>query len=379
MKTYTISFILALLLSATVYPIQYFFSTLINFLPLQFIIYIIILFYFFKIKLDKKALQIIGIFIFYFITMGIYNINNAVSIITNSVLLTIFTLLLVGIMKQVKHHHIKYLDPTLKLFFVVFIFYSIYLNLEHSIIFGMDSRSVGFGSGTLYATLSVIAIIYNTDKFKDLQIKTPTYLLFSFVPAWSILLTQSRGALLTLGIVLIFMNLSYLKRFLKFSILIAMISVFIIMFFPEFFELEFIKRLNPSSYKSIEGFTSNRLQTQIFIFNWLDNENSILSLFFGNGFNELKYIVYRNGIEFPHFDLLYIVYDGGYFSVLFYVFCIGVFIVKSNIKYYPLIYLLSGFHTNMILSPSFIILLFLLAMDSYLRKNKYINKQVCRQ
>lgn len=373
MKKYTISFILALLLSMAVYPIQYFFTISINLLPLQFMIYMIILFYFFKIKLDKNALQTIGIFIFYFIIISIYNIDNAVSIITNPILLSIFTLLLVIIMSQIKQHHVKYLDLTLNLFFIFFIFYSIYLNIEDIITYGMAFRTKGFGSGTLYATLSIIAIVYYTDKLKNLEIKIPTYFLFSFVPAWSIYLTQSRGALLTLGIVLIFMNVSYLKSFIKFSLFMAIISVVIIFFFPEFFSLDFIKRLNPSTYESIEGFTSNRAQTQMFILNWLNMESNIWALFFGNGLNELKDIVYRIGLEFPHFDLLYVLYDGGYFSAIFYFFFMVVFIYKNKTKYYPLIYLLSGLHTNMIISPAFIVLLLLLSTNRTL--NKLSNKE----
>ena len=360
MNKFYMPIVIALLLSFSVYPMQYVLSVNINFLPIQFVIYLLILIYLFQYSFNSNFFKIIGYFIIYFVVIALYNIVNPVSIATNAIILSIFTFVLLLIVKNIKNNKIQYLDQILVYFFIIFIIYSLYLNLEHILQIGWVIRSKGFGSGTLYATLSTIAIIYFTNKYKAKLINLITYLLFIIIPLWSILLTQSRGALLILLLMLVYINSQHIKKIIKLSTFVIILGFIVILFFPDFFQLAFVKRIDPSSYNNLEELTSNRIQTQEMIAKWLDNEQEIYKLIFGNGLNELKYLVNHSTYEFPHFDILYILYDGGYYSLLFYVFFIILIIKNNKSNVYMYIYLLSSLHTNMILSPAFIFLVFLL-------------------
>jgi len=360
MKQYLLPIIISLLLSFSVYPMQYILNMQVNFLPLQFIAYVIILIFLFQYNFNSKFFKYIGFFVIYFVVISLYNIVNPMSIITNAIVLSIFTFVILLVSTEVKKINFRYLDQILLYFFIIFIIYSLALNLEHISKIGWIIRSKGFGSGTLYATLSTIAIIYFTNKYKVKSINLITYLLFIIIPLWSILLTQSRGALLILLLMLVYINSQHIKKIIKLSTFVIILGFIVILFFPDFFQLAFVKRIDPSSYSNLEELTSNRIQTQEMIASWLDSEQAVFKLIFGNGLNELKYLVNHSNYEFPHFDILYILYDGGYYSLLFYVFFIILIIKKNKSNVYMYIYLLSSLHTNMILSPAFIFLVYLL-------------------
>jgi len=375
MKKILLNNILAVLLFFSVIPIKYFFGAKINFLPLQFIFYIFILFIFYKINIKKNILIIDTFFVLYFIIVTIYNIMEPFNIFTNPVIITLITIIF--ILHTYLPKNLEYLDKILKLFFIFFIIFSLYLNIQHMMFFGGFSvRSKGFGSGTLYATLSIITILYFLDKFLLREINKFKLFIYTFIPIWSLILTQSRGALLTFILAFLIRNKSNILKYklnvlkiLKWIGLLFLLIVVLLNFWKIISQIPFIKRFELSSYKNVAQFTSNRLPTQEYILEDLSNENSV-TILFGKGLNSIKKLVYEKGLEFPHFDLLYVLYDGGLFSVIFYLIFIFLYVRKSKLIYYPLIYFFSSFHTNMIISPAYLVLLYLLSTNFYYKKGK---------
>lgn len=349
---------LALLIGLSVYPLQYLSETAINVLPLQFGLYVAVLFYFFRPKLTTKHIALLFIMAFYFLGLIAYNINNPISLITNPAMVTIVTMTLVAITDQGKSRRLPLIQESLAFLFILFIVISACLNIGHLLTQGIAERSKGFGSGTLYATLSVICIVYYTSRYKQAELTTPKYLALCFIPFLSLLLVQSRGNMLVLLLVIGYMNSGSVKEMAKLICLALPLGLLLLSINDAGIGL--IERSNPDNFSDLESFSSGRLIAQLEIINWLNNETRPWALVFGNGLNELKLMVARYEIDLPHVDFLYVVYDGGLASVAIYGLLELFFFTKSKVKYFSLIFILSGLHSNMVISPALVVLLHLL-------------------
>lgn len=357
MKTIFI-LILPLLLSISIFPMNYILGISINFLPLQFLIYFLLLITFSKFKLINNFIAIFFLCILSLII--IININNPITIFTNAIVISLITIYLI-LLSQIDSTKNYYLiEKTLLIFFIIFSLYSVFLNTNHINEYGLIIRTKGFGSGTLYAVLSLISIIFFSYKLKFKLYNIYISAVIILISVWSILLTQSRGVLLTLLISIVLINIDKIKSIIKFSSLTIIFFIFIYLLIPDFYNLGVFQRLDPSNFDSLDQFTSNRLDSQLVILSWIENEYSFLNLFLGKGLNSLKYYVQINGLEYPHFDLLYVIYDLGIFGVIVYMISLLLLIYKSKFKIYIFIYIISSFHTNMILSPALLVLIYLL-------------------
>lgn len=300
--------------------------------------------------------------VLYLAGLAIYNISSAASLVTNPIPVTIVTLTMVILADGGKAAYLPRIRRALAQVFILFSVLSLFLNIEHVATEGFAARTKGFGSGTLYATLSVIAIVFYTSRLKRSEINVASYLLLCATPAWSLLMTQSRGAALTLAITLMIMSAGNVRALGKLAfLLIAGLAAFFL-FEPNLADVGLIRRITPDNFQDLEQFSSGRIVTHLAIIRWFETESSALALAWGKGLNELKAIVAQFDLEFPHFDLLYVLYDGGVVSAAMFVLLLGLMIAKGRVRQYTVIFALSGLHTNMIASPALIVFLYLLTV-----------------
>ena len=157
--------LLLLLLVVSIYPIQYFLNSSLNYLPIQVLAITAILIFYGRLTIDKRHNFLYMLFAIYVIFIVIYNISNPYSIITNPILVTFLVMLLILLLHK-NDISKDSINITLGIFFLVFIFYSLYINMQFIFESGLSKRFKGFGSGTLYATLSVYAITYYLINYK---------------------------------------------------------------------------------------------------------------------------------------------------------------------------------------------------------------------
>ena len=87
--------LLLLLLVVSIYPIQYFLNSSLNYLPIQVLAITAILIFYGRLTIDKRHNFLYMLFAIYVIFIVIYNISNPYSIITNPILVTFLVMLLI--------------------------------------------------------------------------------------------------------------------------------------------------------------------------------------------------------------------------------------------------------------------------------------------
>ena len=342
-----------ILLTGSTYNLTYFSDSLSNSLPLQVglgAIGIALLF--------KTARSSIGLYIFvllYLITLLAYNYDKPLSFLANPVVPLIVILSIVAstgfYIKNINHIRLA-ITITIGIIITSHFFQNITFSPSDHI----TGRSKGFGSGTLYALMAGYVIIYISQLFSRNLIQSITFAALLLVPLWTLYVTQSRGVLLSLIIIAILSSMSRMKKFLK--VVVVLISiVLIINLNPQVSsQISILERFQFHENFDINIFTSGRIYTQSTILDWLLTEDKISSLTFGaEGLNGVKTLVSR-GAEFPHFDVLYLLYDAGISSVALYLILAYKIIRKFPNRIYFYMFFLSGLHTNMILSPTFLLL-----------------------
>lgn len=345
-------------------PFNYFFENNFNALPFQFLLSIFISISFFKLKPNNLLF-----IVFSFLALVVISNGDISNFALSAVAASFFTFWLIIVSPNLKLPQYKYNNiVNIILFFilVMIVYYSIDFYLKNN----FELRSKGFGSGTIFSVIALYGFctIYLTYVLKKLNliIFIPLSLLF-LTP---ILITQSRGVLLTVIFICVAIELKRIKKINFRGILLIFRSVLFIsiIFGYIIFNTNIINRLNVSYFNDLNHLTSGRLDVQLYIWDLFVTESNWIKILFGNGYNSLDVLVSK-GYEFPHFDLLYLLHEGGIFLILLYVLTLFKLYKVFNIKLFFWIYIVSSLHTNMIILPGVFFLSKIL--DNQFNSNKF--------
>lgn len=329
-----------------------------NTLPIQIVLSLISLMILFRVK--TKSIAVLTVTAITFFLIALFNSSDPTSLATNP------AIPLLGLMAflagyQLRTRNQQTLSLALFVFFAFQFIFQAYFNLSFSPTDMMNGRSKGYGSGTTYALMAATFLIYLTSMLRLRHLHLVTFLALASLPLWTVFLTQSRGVFLSLVIIIVLKSLGSMKSFFKFSSL-AVVAICIAALNPQFINnIPLIDRLvGFGNQFDLQAYTSGRIETQIVILNWFWSESSILSLLLGaEGLNGIK-ILASKGFEFPHFDLLYLLYDTGLVGAALFLFLMAFLLVRTRFDSNVLLFFISTLHTNMVLSPTFLLLAFAL-------------------
>jgi hypothetical protein len=339
-------------LNAGIFNLSYFID-IENTLPLQ--LFIGIVSFFILIRTKITSIDVFVLYAVVFLCVVVFNISDLASIITNPILP------LLGLMTffagaQLRSRNQQTLDRAVVIFVALQIILQLFFNFDFSPADSLTGRSKGYGSGTTYALMAAILLIYLASMFNQRRIRAWEFCALAAIPLWSILLVQSRGVFVSLVFILVVKNLSETWSFFK---LLSLAGVTVLVFFLNPYLIESISLLGRFDFdgqSDLDSFTSGRLLTQITITDWISSETSLVSLLLGaEGLNGIKTLA-SQGLEFPHFDLLYLVYDTGLVGVGLYLLLAARLLFQTRLDSYVLLFFLSSFHTNMLTAPVFLVL-----------------------
>ena len=231
-----------------------------------------------------------------------------------------------------------------------------YFNIDFYFNHDLNTRSKAFGSGTVYSIISLyfftfIYILYKNNAFLK-RSNNPQVIFYVLVTLFSstLLLTQSRGIAATVLFVFLTIEFKELKKIAWSRIVFVGVFAFLIID-----QSALLSRFNIEQFENLNHLTSGRSNTQFMIIKSVFMSNDKMILFLGHGINSLE-ALYAKGFEYPHFDLLFLLYEGGIILVTSYVILIyNLYKIHIN-KIIFLIYILSSFHSNTILLPGFLML-----------------------
>lgn len=212
-------------------------------------------------------------------------------------------------------------------------------------------RSKGFGSGTIYSLMSVYCVAFLHCLHRTKTISSFAFYGCSSIFLWTLLLTQSRGAIVTLCAALLISTASKTRRTRWSGIVILSIASLALLT-----NTDIAARFNVHEFSNIDAYSSGRIFTQRLIINELVNGTDYTALVGGFGLNALKATINRLAIEFPHMDILYLAYDGGAILIAIYFALLACAYRTFTHKVMFWAYAISGLHTNMLLSPGFFVL-----------------------
>ncbi|WCE71620.1 hypothetical protein PL336_07250 [Sulfitobacter faviae] len=323
-----------------------------NTLPLQLFLGLASFFLLFRIK--AVSIEVVCLSATALLLIALFNFSNPTSLITNPCI-PLFVLMTALAGTQFQTRNQQTLARVAIVLLALQLVFHVFFNSTFSPIDSLTGRSKGYGSGTTYALLAATMLIYLTSMLTQRRLRLFAFCALAAVPLWTIFLTQSRGVFLSLMIILVVKNLFRMRSFFK-LLASASVAVLIIALNPNLLDnVPLFDRLQVDSSWDLEAFSSGRLQTQIVIMNWISSEPSLLSLFLGaEGLNGVKTLT-NQGLEFPHFDLLYLAYDTGFVGVSLYLFLMALLLGRTRFDSYILLFFLSALHTNMVLSPVFLI------------------------
>ncbi|SFQ78703.1 hypothetical protein [Donghicola eburneus] len=324
-----------------------------NTLPLQLFLGLASLFLLFRIR--SISIGIVCFSLAVLLIIALYNFSNPTSLITNPCIPLLFLMsAFAGARLHARNQ--EAIDRTAVVFLTLQLVFHVFYNSSFSAADTLTGRSKGFGSGTTYSLMAAIMLIYLSLMLTQGRLHRFTFCTLAIVPIWTIFLTQSRGAFLSLVIILIVKNLLGVRSFFK-LFAAATLMACIIAISPDILtKVPLFDRLQISSNSDLEAFSSGRIQTQRVIMGWISSEPSFLSLLLGaEGLNGVKRLT-SQGLEFPHLDLLYLLYDTGLLGVGLYIVMMLLLLIRTRFDSYMLLFFLSALHTNMVLSPTFLIL-----------------------
>lgn len=356
--------IIGFLILIIVIPFNYFFENNFNALPYQISIAFILSNYLFKFKLkiNHLALIIFTVIILLFSSkLSLYDF--IFSPITASFIL-FWIMLLTNDIKISQYN----LDRILLYLIIIIVIFVSYYNIDfYTNNDFLEERSKGFGSGTIFSIVSLVSLTYIYIEYINNKINLITFSFLFLVLISTIILTQSRGALLTFVFTFIYIEFNRVRKIKLSRILMVLVAVYFLII-----NSTFIERFDVNNFKDIENLTSGRSITQFYIIDSFVNNNDIIILFFGNGLNSVKNSLVTSGLEFPHFDILFILYEGGLVLLTLYLTTIFKLYKRFNNKVFFWIFIISSLHTNVILSPG--LLFFCLIFDKYKNKTLTISK-----
>ena len=349
----------ATLLCVSVIKLDYLFNVNINTLVLQvgagsFAVLCLLK----PIRVDKKLLLISSIL--FLLIIAFYNFFQPTALITNPLIPTfIFLLIFSTIEFRQKNIHVS------RVSILIFALCVIVIHAAENMSFSPEevgkARLSGLGSGTTYALTAAFMCCYFFREYSVKKIGLITFLSLIAVPIWSILLVQSRGVLLSIALIIIISNVKNIRGFLLLCTIFFPALVFIFQSEAVVSSIDVLSRIDYRNYEDLEHFTSGRIQTQVAIAAQVGMSAGTLQSFLGiEGINGLKLLVER-GYFFPHFDLLYFIYDMGFIGALFYIFLSCAVLIRFRFNSFVLLYFISSLHTNMVLDPGFLILSILMS------------------
>ena len=344
--------IAALALNASIINLSYFIESD-NTLPVQVCLGLVAFAMLFRFRID--SVQIITGLAVGLLAITIYNFSQPLSLITNPCIPILGLMAFLAGTRLYPRH-----QQTLVRTAIIFVIFQLGLQLYFNFTFNpagtVTNRSKGFGSGTTYSIMAAYLLIYFATQLKEHRRHLLFLLALSVIPMWSILLTQSRGAFLSL--LMIFFTNSLLRKGMSGKLLLAITVVSVFMAINPIVSesIPLLERLRIDNDFDIQTYSSGRAETQFAIINWFTSESNVLALLFGaEGLNGVKALSYQ-GYQFPHFDILYLIYDTGLVGVGLYLAFTLLILVRTRFDSYILLFFLSGLHTNMILTPAFLLL-----------------------
>jgi hypothetical protein len=344
--------IAALALNASVINLTYFVESE-NTLAVQVLLGLVAFAMLFRIRIYSAPIFIglaIGL-----LAIIIYNFSQPLSLFVNPCI-PILGLMAFLAGTRLYSRHDQTLIWTVIVFVIIQLGLQLYFNFNFSPAETITNRSKGFGSGTTYSTLAAFLLIYFTSKLEKSRSHPLLLLILSAIPIWSILLTQSRGAFVSLLIIFFTNNLRRRGASGTFLLVVTLVAVFVAMNPFVLESVPLLDRLRIDDNFDIQAYSSGRAETQVTIINWLTSESNVLALLFGaEGLNGIKALSYQ-GFQFPHFDILYLVYDTGLVGAGLYLAFAFLLLIRTRFDSYILLYFISGLHTNMILAPAFLLL-----------------------
>ena len=179
---------------------------------------------------------------------------------------------------------------------------------------------------------------------------------------------ESRGVLISLIFIIIYI---YSKKFkIKyFSVLIFLVpfllSFLLLIFNKIIYQSNLYQRFNVDNFANFNDFTSGRFESIAEITERVLNYNNFTDLVLGFGFNSIDDLVER-GYELPHFDIFYILFEGGFLLLIIYFYFLKFIFNRFLHKELIFLYILCSFHTNLLTTPALIFALF--ACDNLLKK-----------
>jgi hypothetical protein len=343
---------LAILIFITMVPINYFFSNNFNALPIQLVVVFFIFRLYFSMNLKYTLLISLSIFVLLMTSDSQFN-----QVLTSGITATFFTIYFILFAEKIRFQ--KNFKDVINILFIVIIAFTTYYNIDFYFYSDLSTRSKAFGSGSIFSIISLygFAFLMLNYYMKHINKKYfyPLFILF----LTSLIFTQVRGVILTMAFIYIVLEFKSLKK-IKFSRILFTITIGIFLFQGSLIS----ERFNLSSNSDINQLTSGRLETQLLIVKSIFYKSDNFTLLFGHGINSIKQDFIPKGLEFPHLDILYLLYEGGLFLLIIYLLLMYQSYKLFNYKLLFLIFLISSFHTNMILSPGFLFVGFL--MDKYL-------------
>ena len=324
-----------------------------NYLPIQIILSIVAILLIFKI--EKVNPVYLSAFMIFFLLLGVRNLYQPVAIIANPLIPSMGIMALMAA-ADFKVRNLELSGLSLWFYFLMLAFLQLSLNINFDPGESASGRFKGLGSGTLYSLGAGFFILYLIGLFNRGGIFFGQLMFFLVVPIWTLLLTQSRGVFLSVLLIVIFSYVTPLRGFIALSGLLLPVVLYVIFYTEAAQYIGLLSRLDPSAYATLADMTSGRSHTQILIVDRLLNVESSDAFFFGPGqLNGIKDLV-SSGLEFPHLDLLYVAYDGGVIAIFSYTLLALLIFSKYRFSPYICLFFLTTLHTNMILSPMFLVL-----------------------
>ena len=338
-----LNLLIPIILFFTMLPLNYFFQGISNSLPIQ-----VVLIFICSILLYNNNFKNLTLFFVSFIILLMCANLDFINLIYSATSASFLVFWIILSCNELKNKYFE-IDKLNKYFFYLIVIFTLYFNVDFLINDNSLQRSKGFGSGTIYSLISIYGFIY---LYKIYISNSISKFKFYFIAALFILtfiLTMSRGVFITLILVLLFYEFKVIKemKLFRFLSIIFLISIF-------FYNSNFIDRFYATNYFDFESLTSGRSSTQLYIIRDFLNEKDFVSKLFGNGLNSIKINLVTKGFEFPHFDILFLLYEGGIVLLTLYIVTLVKIFRKFNSRIFFWIFILSSFHTNMLLSPGFL-------------------------
>ena len=343
---------LAILIFITVIPINYFLSNNFNALPIQLVLVFLISRLYFSMNLKYILLISLSILALFMTSDSQFN-----QVLTSGITATFLTLYFILFAEKIRFQ--KNFKEVISILFILIIAFTAYYNIDFYFNSDLSKRSKAFGSGSVYSIISLYGFVFLMLNYYQERINKkyfyPLFILF----LTSLIFTQVRGVILTMAFVYIVLEFKSLKK-IKFSRILFIITIAIFLLQGSLIS----ERFNFDSDSNINHLSSGRLETQLLIIERIFYNSDNFTLMFGHGLNSIKKDLIPKGLEFPHLDILYLLYEGSLFLLITYLLLMYQSYKLFNYKLLFLIFLISSFHTNMILSPGFLFIGFL--MDKYL-------------